>query len=138
MDYTDTHLIKGYVDHTVIANASTVISLPGYAFTKTIPFLVKSATVRLRAVAATDRTHTFKVQLSDSAGAFSSPTDLIAVSIATTDAAAAILFTRAADTVALVNQTSSTLYAVRFVHVASGTDATLDYDFQVVVSRLSD
>lgn len=145
-NYTLVHQARGSVSQGTIANATTLLGAgitvattpavvavgPGsYIFGKGVLFKIISAQVRIN-TAATSATQSFRVQLSDSAGSFSSPTNIITVTITSSDAAGAILKTNAADGSTDVDNSNGTnLYALRLVHVATSTDATLNYDYAV-------
>ena len=131
VDYSQSNIKHGSIAHGGIINGTLV---GAYIWSKDYDFLILYAGIRITAAATTDRTHTFKVQMSDSAGAFSSPTDLLTISIATTDAAAALLSGRAAAGSSLVTHNGA--YQCRTAHVATGTDASLDYDYYVAHSSL--
>lgn len=139
---------RGAVSQGIVANATTLLGAgvtdadvaagivgPGsYIFGKGTLFKILKAQVRIN-TAATSATQSFQVQKSDSAGSFSSPTAVATVTITSSDAAGALLSATVADGSTDVDNSNGTnLYALRLVHVATSTDATLNYDFAVYYS----
>lgn len=126
MDYTDTQVITGRVPRNgAVANGTVLLDT---IFSKSYNFKITHAQVRINVVAAS-ATQTFLVQLSAADGTFSSPTTLATITITSSHAATTMLEARIADgsTDVIANGTR----CVRLVHVATSTDATLDYSYQV-------
>lgn len=126
-DYTDTTVKSG--TSASLAAAGTTTQVWGYIFSKTYDYKVLHAMVRVRVAASNATGNTFKVQLSDSAGAFASgTTDLVSFDIAAT-AAAGMLEQRVSD--ANTEVTANTTRCVRVIHVPGANDANLSYDWEV-------
>lgn len=140
-NYTLCQSLKGAVDNSVIANGTVLLGAGGdtpnrqgpgsYIFSKNKLFKVLSAQVRIN-VAGASATQSFQVQKSNSAGSFASPTVLATVTITSGDAAGSLLETAVAASSTDVDNSDGSLYAVRVVHVATSTDASLDYDYEVI------
>lgn len=140
IDYSKALVWRGNINQAFVANSTKVISGAGtsalggvgtYIFGKGTLFKVLKIDIRINTAGAS-ATQTFRVQKSDSAGSFSSATTVGSVTIASTDAAGALLSTTiaAADT-DVDNSNGTNLYAIRLVHIATATDASLDYDYAV-------
>lgn len=132
MDYTDTFVLKGNVPQSLVANATTLI--PGsYLFSKSFNFKVLHAQVRVN-VAGASATQSFQVQLSAADGTFTSNTVLATITITSSDAATTLIEARVAD--ASTDVIANGTRCVRCVHVATSTDATLNYDFEVTCTAV--
>lgn len=145
-NYTLCQSLKGRVFKEQPANGTVILGQGGIETTGTLEvtgagshiwskgriFKVLSAQVLIN-TAATEATQSFQVQLSDSAGAWGSPTTLATVTITSGNAAGSQLETAvAASSTDVDNSNGTNLYAVRVVHVATATDASLNYDYEVI------
>jgi hypothetical protein len=140
-NYTLCQSVKGAVDNSVIANGTVLLGAGGdtpnrqgpgsYIWAKNRLFKIISAAVRINTVAAS-ATQSFQVQKSDSTGDFTTPTVLATVTITSGNAAKSLLETAVSAALTDVDNSDGSLYAVQLVHVATSTDATLNYDYEVV------
>lgn len=128
LDYTFISPISGRVPvDAAIANAETVLQIIGSTVNS---YRVIAAQITIIAAATSDRTHTLKVQASNTSGSFSSPISLGSISIATTDAAGTVK-TLAVD---VSDGQLAPGQLVRLVHSANGTDATLAYSYELIAT----
>lgn len=131
MDYTDTQLIHGRVPRNgAVANGTVLLDT---IFSKSYNFKVTHAQVRINVVAAS-ATQSFQVQLSAADGTFTSNTVLATITITSSHAATTMLEARIADASTDVIANGTRL--VRLVHVATSTDATLDYSYEVEIAAV--
>lgn len=129
LDYTTTQTIRVNVPRdgavanaTTVLNGSTVFSYDKYFAIIGIMIYVKAA--------ATLASQTLRLQLSDSAGSFSSPTTL-AEQIVTSSHTAGTKFW---VPVTVANCDLSSGYVARLVDIATNTDATANFDIDIVVT----
>lgn len=145
-NYQQVSFARGNVPKGLIVNGTALVGAgvtatpsvgPGsYLFAPSTLFKVLKAGVRVNTAGAS-ATQSFQVQISDSAGSFSSPTSICTVTITSGNAAAAQLSTVvAAASTDVDNSNGTNLYAIRFVHVATSTDASLDYDYWVAFTAM--
>lgn len=126
-DYCDSHLKSG--TSSSLAAAGTTTQVWGYIFSKSYNYKITHGQVRVRVQASNATGNTFKVQLSDSDGAFASgTTDLVSFDIAAT-AANAMLEQRVTD--ANTDVVANGTRCVRIIHVPGANDANLSYDWEV-------
>lgn len=144
-NYTFCQSLKGRVCKEQVVNGTTVLGQGGPEQSGTAEFtgpgsfiwgkgrLIKiiSAQVRIN-TAATEASQTFVVQKSNAAGSFASPTTLATVTITSGDAAGAQLETAVATASQDIDNSDGSLYAVQVAHVGAATDASLNYDYEVV------
>lgn len=129
MDYTDTITVCGRVPRDgAVANGTVLLDT---IFSKSYNFKVLHAQVRINVVGAS-ATQSFQVQLSAADGTFTSNTVLATITITSSHAATTMLEARVADASTDVIANGTRL--VRLVHVATSTDATLDYSYEVTCS----
>jgi hypothetical protein len=118
------------VTNGVITSGSTFVL--GHVWSKDFNFLVLGIAVLIE-TAMSGGTHTFKLQLSDSAGSFSSPTDLATITVSGLSAAAQA-FARVADASSQVD--GNTTRALRVVHTSSAAETTGIYSWKVFATNL--
>lgn len=140
-NYGSVMMVHGNVPKGLIVNGTALVGAgvtatpstgPGsYIFGYGTLFKALRAHVRIN-TAATQATQSFRLQLSDSAGSFASATTLATVTIVSGNVAGTILSADvAANSTDVDNSNGTNLHALRMVHVATSTDASLDYDYEV-------
>ncbi len=122
-DYTHSTVRAGAASS--LANGATVL---GYVFSKDYDFLALQLQVLITAAEAGATTHTVKVQRSDSAGSFSSPTDLCSIALTSSNAVASMSSVRIDPEDSAVE--AGALYALRIVHTASAGSSALAYTWE--------
>jgi hypothetical protein len=135
-DYaTGKSCFKANVAQSFIANATKLI--PGSYIVSQYDFLAIEILARIN-TAPTLASQTVKLQASDAAGSFTSPTDLATITFLSSHTAGRVLQARVPESLAFISVSGSrspgvdgARRALRLVHTAGGTDATLDYDVEV-------
>lgn len=139
-DYGNPLVFRGKVGATGTAGSATLIAGSAVIngtldvmriFSKTFDYMIEHAQIVIN-IAATSATQTFKVQMSSSANDFATPTDLASITIASSDTGGTMKEVRVSPASAVIPAGR----LCRVVHIATATDATLNYDFEVSTSSV--
>lgn len=125
LDYCTGQLARyGNVAQSVIINGTYSIPIR-LLYSKNFDWLVRGIQIKINTAAAS--ASQYVALQSGATTAFSSPVEIARVTIASTDAAGTLFQVQATDAYARVPAG----YFVRLVHVATSTDASLDYDYEI-------